>query len=127
MTGNATKKRTSPWAIRGIPAEARNAAMAASRREGVTLGEWLDRAIRQQVKADRSQAVGPTLEETVTKLLEGMAQQAEATRQQNAAFVARLEAVEQREGKPGGDREGNLFVRFFGLLWRPLEHQNSNG
>jgi hypothetical protein len=119
MNGNATKKRAAPWAIRGIPAEARNAAIAASRREGITLGEWLDRAIRQQVKAERSQPPGPTLEETIARLAESMTQQAQAmegTRQQNAAIMARVEAVERGRDRRGMAGEGSLFMRLYGLL-----------
>ena len=37
-----------------VTAEARNAAIAAAHREGQTLGEWLDRAIRQSIKAERA-------------------------------------------------------------------------
>ena len=40
--------RPAPWSVRGVTAEARNAAIAAAHREGQTLGEWLDRAIRQR-------------------------------------------------------------------------------
>lgn len=86
--------------------------MAAARRDGVTLGEWLDRAIRQQIKAERNQPVGPTLEETIAKLAESMAQQAAA----NTAILARLEAVERvrdRQGMAGG---GNPLMRLYGLL-----------
>jgi|SRR5579871_506647 len=34
-----------PWSVAGIPPEAREAARAAARREGLTLGEWLTRRI----------------------------------------------------------------------------------
>ena len=46
--------RPAPWSVRGVTAEARNAAIAAAHREGQTLGEWLDRAIRQSIKAERA-------------------------------------------------------------------------
>lgn len=39
-----------PWSIRGVHPEVRNAALAAAKREGLTIGEWLDRAIRSHVK-----------------------------------------------------------------------------
>ena len=117
MSGNPTKKREPPWAIRSVSLEARNAATAAARREGLSLGEWIDRAIRQQVKAERNQPVGPTIEETLAKLAESMARQAEATQQQNAAILSRLEAVEQ--GRPEPERhEGNLFGRLYSLVRR---------
>lgn len=118
MSGSPSKKREAPWAIRGVSMEARNAAMTGARHEGLTLGEWLDRAIRQQRKAERSQAVGPTIEETLAKLAESMAKQAAATEQQNAAMLARLEAVERREGRPDTPAGVNLFGRLYGLLRR---------
>lgn len=42
-----------PWSIRGVHPEVRNAALAAAKRDGVTIGEWLDRAIRSYVKSGR--------------------------------------------------------------------------
>src|SRR3954447_25366316 len=44
--------RVKPWTIKGIPPEERNAAIAAADREGLTIGEWLTRAIRTQVQTD---------------------------------------------------------------------------
>ena len=34
-----------PWNVAGIPSEAREAARAAARREGLSIGEWLTRRI----------------------------------------------------------------------------------
>ena len=114
--------------------EARNAAMAAARRDGATLGEWLDRAIRHEVKAQRGHQAGPTIEETLAKLAESMAQQAAATqqqveqaRQENAAMLARLEAVEQRKQEPGRSDRGNLIARLYGLIWRPQAQPETTG
>jgi hypothetical protein len=50
--GLETTDRVKPWTIKGIPPEERNAAIAAADREGLTIGEWLTRAIRTQVQAD---------------------------------------------------------------------------
>jgi hypothetical protein len=47
-----TTDRVKPWTIKGIPPEERNAAIAAAEREGLTIGEWLTRAIRTQVQTD---------------------------------------------------------------------------
>src|SRR5690242_4842740 len=47
-----TTDRVKPWTVKGIPPEERNAAIAAADREGLTIGEWLTRAIRTQVQAD---------------------------------------------------------------------------
>src|SRR3954451_1786220 len=49
--GDATD-RVKPWTIKGIAPEERNAAIAAAEREGLTIGEWLTRAIRTQVQVD---------------------------------------------------------------------------
>lgn len=53
--------RVKPWTIKGIPAEARNAAIAAAERERQTLGEWMARAIRTQIQSDRQRDRAPTL------------------------------------------------------------------
>lgn len=39
-----------PWSIRGVHPEVRNAALAAAKRNNMTIGEWLDRAIRSHIK-----------------------------------------------------------------------------
>lgn len=43
-----------PWSIRGVHPEVRNAALAAAKCNGVTIGEWLDRAIRSHIKIGRN-------------------------------------------------------------------------
>jgi len=43
-----------PWSIRGVHPEVRNAALAAAKRDGVTIGDWLDRAIRSHIKNVRN-------------------------------------------------------------------------
>lgn len=82
--------------------------MAAAKRDSLTLGEWLDRAIRHQVKADRSAVPSPPLEETLARL-------AESIERQNA----RLDAVEARgmalqEERVSGT--GNILKPLYGLL-----------
>ena len=84
-----------------VTAEARNAAIAAAHREGQTLGEWLDRAIRQSIKAERAGELAPTLETTLAELVKTM-----------QAQNARLEAVEACRGLFGAPvaPEGRLNV-----------------
>lgn len=118
MAGSTNNKRAAPWAIRNVTLEARNAAIAAARREGLTLGEWMDRAIRQQVKADRNQVPALTLEDTLAKLVESMDRQ-----------NARFEAVERSVGALQGaqvSRSGNILTRLYGLLWGKEGHQNGD-
>lgn len=43
-----------PWSIRGVHPEVRNAALSAAKRDGMTIGEWLDRAIRSHIKDVRN-------------------------------------------------------------------------
>jgi hypothetical protein len=58
-----TTDRVKPWTVKGIAPEERNAAIAAADREGLTIGEWLTRAIRTQVQADhRSDRLPATLD-----------------------------------------------------------------
>lgn len=56
---------TKPWTIKGIGWEARNAAIAAADREDMTIGAWLERAIRQTVQSDRKADRAPTVIEPV--------------------------------------------------------------
>jgi hypothetical protein len=46
--------RVKPWTIKGIPPEERNAAIAAAERNDLTIGEWMVLAIRERIKAERS-------------------------------------------------------------------------
>ena len=41
-----------PWRIKGVPFDARTAAMEAARRSGMSLGEWLNTVIEEQAQAD---------------------------------------------------------------------------
>ena len=41
-----------PWNVAGIPSEARDAARAAARREGLSVGEWLTRRIVKDFAGD---------------------------------------------------------------------------
>src|SRR5580704_14317256 len=41
-----------PWNVAGIPPEAREAARAAARREGLSVGEWLTRRILRSLSSD---------------------------------------------------------------------------
>ena len=79
--------RPAPWSVRGVTAEARNAAIAAAAHRGPDAREWLDRAIRQSIKAERAGELAPTLETTLAELVKTM-----------QAQNARLEAV----GGPAG-------------------------
>jgi localization factor PodJL len=46
-----------PWHVAGIPSEAREAARAAARREGLSMGEWLTRRILAGLSDDMSEAM----------------------------------------------------------------------
>jgi len=114
------------WAIRGIEPETRTAATMAARRAGQTVGEWCNRALREAAQNSLKERVpGPTIEETLAKLVESMAQQTTATQQQNAAILSRLEAVEQRKQESANAGGGNLLGRFHGLLWRKQDQSGS--
>lgn len=48
--GGLMSEVVKPWTVKGLPPEERNAAIAAAKREGVTIGDWLARAIRHYVQ-----------------------------------------------------------------------------
>lgn len=74
--GATTKEnRESAWGIRGVSRDARNAAKINARKEGVSIGEWLETAIWEQAKAQKPSAVGNTLEDTLKVLTETLERQ----------------------------------------------------
>lgn len=51
----------SKWTIKNVPWEARNAAIAAARRDGMDLGPWLGRAILTAIRSDREADRAPAV------------------------------------------------------------------
>lgn len=92
--------------------EARNAAMMGARRDSMTLGEWLDRAIRQQMKASRSTLPAAPLEETLSELVRQMQADREERNRDKEATAARIEALEAKTVSTSQ----NLFVRLYEAL-----------
>lgn len=48
-----------PWSVKGIDSETRDAAKAAARKAGVTLGAWLNRTIRDAAEGKAGGNTGP--------------------------------------------------------------------
>lgn len=92
--------------------EARNAAMSAARRDSVTLGEWLDRAIRQQIKANRTNLPAAPLEDTLMELVRQMQTDREERQREKVAISARMEALEGMSVPTSQ----NVFVRLYDAL-----------
>jgi localization factor PodJL len=55
-----------PWNVAGIPPEAREAARAAARREGLSVGEWLTRRILLSISGDEDDSIGLSYEHRAT-------------------------------------------------------------
>lgn len=51
-----TVQRPLPWSLKGVSRNARDAARAAAQREGVPLGVWLSRVIREVAAAEAATA-----------------------------------------------------------------------
>ncbi|WP_419900668.1 hypothetical protein [Roseomonas sp. USHLN139] len=45
--------RWKPWTIKNIPADVRDMAIKRAKADGQEIGEWISRAIRQKIQADR--------------------------------------------------------------------------
>ncbi|GAN89062.1 hypothetical protein Gbfr_002_002 [Gluconobacter frateurii M-2] len=52
MSGNQTD--ATPWSIRGVPSDVKQAAVSHAKTAGVGVGEWIASAIREKIKADRN-------------------------------------------------------------------------
>jgi hypothetical protein len=85
--GDATD-RVKPWTVKGIAPEERNAAIAAADREGLTIGEWLTRAIRTQVQADHRSDRLPIVTEIPASVT--------ADRQSDLADLERLVSLSEK-------------------------------
>ena len=48
-----------PWTIKSVSVETRKLAVASAAKEGVTMAEWLDRAVRHQAELDKGNQVIP--------------------------------------------------------------------
>src|SRR3954463_1980478 len=83
-----TTDRVKPWTVKGIPPEERNAAIAAADREGLTIGEWLTRAVRTQVQADHRSDRLPMVTEIPAS--------AKADRQSDLADLGRMVELAQK-------------------------------
>lgn len=82
MSEESTKNKM--WGVKNMPPDSRAAATRAAAKEGISIGEWLDIAIREKIKADRSggrgiaiNAVKPTVNladaSTVIQMMKDMA------------------------------------------------------
>lgn len=52
--GTLTKASLSPWSIRGVSPDVRASASSHAKKAGMTIGEWLELAIREKIKNDRN-------------------------------------------------------------------------
>lgn len=55
---NETDERA-PWTIKSVRVETRDLAVRSARAQGVTMGEWMDRAVPRQAEADKGNQVIP--------------------------------------------------------------------
>lgn len=87
-----------PWSVKGVDPRTRDAAKAAARRAGMTLGEWLDHKIREEAEQDGATQEQPeqldiaALSERLAKLSQG---RTEASPQ--AATAGREPALSRRD------------------------------
>lgn len=65
VEGRLMTETVKPWTVKSLPPEERNAAIAAAKRDGVTIGDWLARAIRHYVQHGNKPpaATGPEVPE----------------------------------------------------------------
>ncbi len=69
---------SSPWTIRGVNNETRNAAKKAAKKEKLTLGEWVDRTLLDAAQntlgtGGKPKDVGPTIEEMMSDFIKNYA------------------------------------------------------
>src|SRR5215813_12692547 len=95
-----------PWNVAGIPPEVREAARAAARREGLSVGEWLTRHILRSfsgLEEDGSRHLADAASEDVSSAGEGT---------MSLTFAQNGEPPEEEPGETGS-----------GEAWRRIEEQ----
>ncbi len=85
-----------PWSVRGVEPETREAAKMAARRSGLTLGHWLNRTIRNAVADELGSGQGRTDDAAQLPALPNAVLLAAIQEQLDAQRVA-IEATLQRE------------------------------
>jgi localization factor PodJL len=91
-----------PWSVKGVDPRTRDAAKAAARRAGMTLGEWLDNKIREEAAETEPEQAAPeqldiaALSERLARLSQGQMDTsphaaASATQQRSASELSRGE------------------------------------
>ena len=99
--------KAAPWSIKGVDFDVREAAKEAARRDGVSLGEWMNRAI-----ADRAAEIGANVQEfDADERLEAVAAQlarlSQGSRADETPRRRRGEAGRRAEARPIEDDEKN--------------------
>ena len=91
-----------PWSIKGVDFDAREAAKEAARRDGLTLGEWMNRAI-----SDRAAEIGVSAQEFIAdERLEAVAAQlARLSRDAEATPQRRRGEAGRRQEEPKAERQ----------------------
>ena len=95
-------KSPSPWSVRGVSHEARNAATLASRRAGKALGEWIESVVMAAAHAELKAPGVPTA--TTEDTLAAILAQLEKRDQAMSELAQKVEALQQR----------GLLARLFG-------------
>ena len=96
MTKKGDTTKIGNWTIRGVSQETRAAVRVAARKDGMTMGAWIDDVlIREATNRNKALAgeVGPTMETVMAKLLEHM----EKTETRAEEMSKRLESLETRK------------------------------
>lgn len=110
-----TTSRESGWAVRGVSAETQNAARLAARRAGLTLGEWVNQALRTAAMTElKSPAVPALTHEDALRAILAQLEKRDADAAATAATIAQL-AGQVAELRQRQEREKRGFLaRLFG-------------
>ena len=91
---NKNTDQSKPWSIRGISHETRSAATKAARDSKTPIGEWVERALQNEIQNQYAQPetkteLGPTSDEMLQQLLKSQ-----------EALAKRLDDMNEHQSKP---------------------------
>ncbi len=101
-----------PWTIKAVATKTREAVTNAARREGLTVGQWLERRVREWEEGGGPVHVQPGAQASVADALAVMQARAAST-QASAALVQAVASLAQQAGgiSPGLMKETDMTAR----------------
>lgn len=95
---------SAPWTIRGVNNETRTAVKKAAKKDGLTVGEWVDRTLLDAAKSTlgtdgKPKDVGPTIEEMMSDFMKNYAASQQDQESRMNAIQTEIDKINEYRSK----------------------------